>query len=286
MKRRAFLKNATFASVPFLIPVSLNSLDELMAPARKRNLVLIHLSGGNDGYNTLIPYTDPAYYSARPTLAIEKDQVIPLNHIFGFHPSLKNLKQYFDDGKMLVINNVGSPLLDASHCTSCELWESVLKTGSPELCLSELDFQNGLKKIAGHIKSSSSEQIFRISLDGFDTHQFQKQKHAYLLKYYADGLNNFIADLQAAGQLDNTMIITWSEFGRQLKENTKKGTGHGNVNMVFIHGGKLKKSGIWEEQGLKTPIDPRCINATALTNWLKVSPARLSVENINIMNWI
>jgi uncharacterized protein (DUF1501 family) len=62
----------------------------------KQTLVVVQLSGGNDGLNTVVPYADPAYYALRPTLAIPREQVVPLDDRVGLHPSLAPLKPLYD----------------------------------------------------------------------------------------------------------------------------------------------------------------------------------------------
>ena len=67
---------------------------------KDRVLVVLTLSGGNDPLNTLIPYNNPLYYDYRPTLQIPEDQVIRINADLGFHPSMTELKDFYDQGKM------------------------------------------------------------------------------------------------------------------------------------------------------------------------------------------
>ena len=107
MKRRTFLRCTTFAAAPLLIPssfVPLYSQQKNTPPTRK--LVLVHLQGGNDGFNTIVPYTDKNYYRVRPTIAIPASDVLKLDQNFGFNPALRSLKPHFNKGNMLIINKV------------------------------------------------------------------------------------------------------------------------------------------------------------------------------------
>src|SRR6516162_2849731 len=61
------------------------------APSHDRILVVVELSGGNDGLNTVVPYGDDAYYQARPRIGIAKKQVLKLDDHFGFHPACEGL---------------------------------------------------------------------------------------------------------------------------------------------------------------------------------------------------
>jgi uncharacterized protein (DUF1501 family) len=91
-------------------------------------LVIVQLSGGNDGLNTIIPYGFGGYYDARPTLKIAEKDVLDLDGQVGFHPSLKGLKSLYDNGKVAVIQGVGYPKPDHSHFRSMEIWQ----TAEPE----------------------------------------------------------------------------------------------------------------------------------------------------------
>src|SRR5438309_986380 len=97
-------------------------------PARDRDiLVMIEMNGGNDGLNTVIPFTDPAYYTSRPTLGIPKSSVLDIGGV-GLHPSMKQLKGLFDAGEVAVIQGVGYPNANQSHFRSMDIWQ----TAAPE----------------------------------------------------------------------------------------------------------------------------------------------------------
>ncbi len=87
-------------------------------------LVLIQMSGGNDGLNTVIPYEDSLYYNARPNIAISKSEAINLNSLTGLHPSMQPFKEFYDEGKLAIVQNVGYPSNNRSHFRSTDIWLS------------------------------------------------------------------------------------------------------------------------------------------------------------------
>lgn len=136
--RREFLKSgltllASAATVPsFLSRTALAIHDPLDPPLVKsrpgmpdeRVLVVIQLSGGNDGLNTVIPYQNDEIYRLRPSLAIPKKKVIQINSELGLHPSLTSLKNLYDSGNLAVVQGVGYPNPDRSHFRSMEIWQT------------------------------------------------------------------------------------------------------------------------------------------------------------------
>ena len=90
----------------------------------ERVLVVIQLTGGNDGLNTIIPISDELYYKARPKLAIPKSDVIKINAETGLHPSMRGIASLIDDGKFCAINGVGYPSPNRSHFESMDIWHS------------------------------------------------------------------------------------------------------------------------------------------------------------------
>ena len=86
--------------------------------------MIVQLSGGNDGLNTIIPYRNDIYYKGRPHISIAKDSALRLNDDTGINPALKGEKQLFDDGCVSIINGVGYPHPDRSHFRSMDIWQS------------------------------------------------------------------------------------------------------------------------------------------------------------------
>lgn len=85
-------------------------------------LVLVQLSGGNDGLNTFIPYEDSVYHNKRPNVSIKKENVIALNDKMGLHPAMGAFKQLYDDSKLTVVQNVGYENSSRSHFRSTDIW--------------------------------------------------------------------------------------------------------------------------------------------------------------------
>jgi len=87
-------------------------------------LVVLQLAGGNDGINTLIPYGDDAYYSARPRIAIPTSQVLKVTDYTGLHPQLKGLRDLYGEGHLGMVQGVGYPNPNRSHFRSTEIWQT------------------------------------------------------------------------------------------------------------------------------------------------------------------
>src|ERR1700748_20406 len=126
MKRRDFLRNSALASGAFLIPSFLKPLEAIASGQLigYKNLVIIQLSGGNDGLNTIIPYGNDIYYQKRNSIAIQQTDIIKLNDMQGLNPSLSALKEIHDQGWMGVINSVGYPNPARSHFRSMDIWQT------------------------------------------------------------------------------------------------------------------------------------------------------------------
>ena len=109
-----------------LIPAFLKPF-ELIAKSNlsgHKNLVIIQLSGGNDGLNTIVPYGNDVYYQLRNTIAIPQSEIIKLNAMQGLNPALAPLKEIYDQGWMSIIKNVGYPNPNRSHFLSMDIWQS------------------------------------------------------------------------------------------------------------------------------------------------------------------
>ncbi len=108
-----------------MLPKFLKAMEQgNFVPPGNKVLVVVQLSGGNDGLNTVIPYRNDIYYKLRPQLGIRKNDALALNDELGIHPALKTFKSLYDDGSLGVLNNVGYPNPDRSHFRSMDIWQS------------------------------------------------------------------------------------------------------------------------------------------------------------------
>ncbi|WP_163506111.1 DUF1501 domain-containing protein [Fodinicola acaciae] len=87
-------------------------------------LVLVTLYGGNDGLNTVVPASDPAYRSARPDLAYAENEVLPLSDGLGLNPAMKGLKALWDSKELAIVRGVSYPKPDHSHFRSMAIWQT------------------------------------------------------------------------------------------------------------------------------------------------------------------
>ena len=94
------------------------------AEASDNILVVLELSGGNDGLNTLVPYADDAYYRARPTLGIRPERLLKIDDHFGFNPGAKGLHRLWQTGDLAVVHGCGYPDPSYSHFTSMGYWHT------------------------------------------------------------------------------------------------------------------------------------------------------------------
>ncbi|HTP99700.1 MAG TPA: DUF1501 domain-containing protein [Casimicrobiaceae bacterium] len=129
MDRRSFLRIAATTAAAPLATFSHATVAAVPAHGDYRKLlVLVELKGGNDGLNTLVPYTDAAYYALRPKIAIARDGVVQLSDRFGLHPSLAPLLPLWKNGKLALLQSVGYPDPNLSHFRSIEIWDTASKS--------------------------------------------------------------------------------------------------------------------------------------------------------------
>jgi uncharacterized protein (DUF1501 family) len=375
MHRREFLQGLLAAGVTS--PVAHRSFAAglaVVAPADyRRLLILIELKGGNDGLNTVIPYSDPAYYAQRPKLAIPREQVIQLDDRCGLHPSFEALLPLWTDGRLALIQGVGYPAPNLSHFRSIEIWDTASKSdeylqdgwltrsfaaaptprsfaadgvivGSNELgplggngtraialnnteqflrqarlaapqgiagnrALAHIlkveadiqqaasgldarfdfrtdfaknDFGNAVKTACQVVANRAGVAVLRVTLGGFDTHQNQLPTQARLLKDLAEGIVAFRSALTELGRWDDTLLITYAEFGRRVRENQSGGTDHGTASVHLATGGRVVGGFHGEQPSLarldgegnvQYAVDFRSLYATALERWWGV-PSR------------
>ena len=99
----------------------------------ERILVVVELTGGNDGLNTVVPYRNDEYYRARPTLAIRRQDAIVVTDDAGFHPSLVGFERLYKDGLMAVVEGCGYPNPSLSHFSSMGFWHTGVPNGGEPL---------------------------------------------------------------------------------------------------------------------------------------------------------
>ena len=391
VSRRDFFKFSALASASMMIPSFIKPLqakeimDKFTASGAKK-LVIVQLSGGNDGLNTVIPFKNDIYYSSRNSIAIKEKDVLKITDELGFNPAMPKFKSLYENGYLSIINNVGYPNPDRSHFRSMDIWQSasdsdkyttsgwigryldsecpdcknpynaievsdtlslalkgdkyngiavenperffmstsekyfgdvaeankhqgqndenvaylyktiVEATSSAEyvyktskIYKSKIEypkgqFANNLKTIAELIVSGIDTKVFYVSLGGFDTHINQTGKQENLLEQLSEGLYSFTEDLKGNDKLNDVFIMTFSEFGRRVKQNASGGTDHGTANNIFVINGNLKKPGFYnpapdltnlDNGDLKYEIDFRNIYAEILNKWLNVNDKKI-----------
>ena len=380
MNRRRFLRDlATLPLAPVAASTSFATLglaassratgaaDAAIATPYRKLLVVVELKGGNDGLNTLIPYTDAAYYALRPKLAVARDQVVQLTDSVGLHPSLSALSPFWDAREMAVLQGVGYPQPNLSHFRSIEIWDTASKSdeyvrdgwltrtfakrpvpatfaadgvivgsndlgplagdgaraialnnpqqflqraalaqpasAAPNPALAHIlkvetdivqarahlassyafrtefpanGFGNAVKAACQVIANPAGVAAVRLSLGSFDTHVNQAGTHARLLGELAQGLAALKSALVELERWNDTLVVSYSEFGRRPKENQSGGTDHGTAGVHFALGGRVA-GGLYGAQPVldalgsdgntRYALDFRDVYATVLDHW-------------------
>ncbi|MER3497541.1 MAG: twin-arginine translocation pathway signal [Chitinophagaceae bacterium] len=125
IKRREFLKVSSLATASLMVPKFLKAFEgKTVVPPGNKVMVILQLSGGNDGLNTVISFRNDIYYRERPKLGIAKEKALRLTDEVGLHPALTALQELYDDGSLGILNNVGYPNPDRSHFRSMDIWQT------------------------------------------------------------------------------------------------------------------------------------------------------------------
>jgi len=352
-------------------------------------LVVVQLSGGNDGLNTVVPYGDDQYARNRPTLALPPEELYKIDSLLGFHPRMAGFMRLYEDGHLSIVQGVGSPNSDRSHDGAMRIWhtadpeqpgrqtgwlgraadsiwqasrteapavfvgpitqpfglnaenaivpsirsiqdltadqlpghengqslwkhaaelprsdhvnpllpfvqrctlnacatarriEAVAKTAPGNAEYPHFQLAGTLRTVAQLIRADVGIRIFFTELGGggiggFDNHANQLGNHCSLLHHLSESLAAFIDDLEREKLLDRVLVMTFSEFGRTVLENGRRGTGHGAAAPVFLAGGRLKGGLVGPHPSLtdldngapKFHTDFRRVYATVLDQWL------------------
>jgi uncharacterized protein (DUF1501 family) len=137
--RRQFIKRSAGAvSAGLVMPSLLLSQARAQSPdpQNRRKLVIIQLAGGNDGLNTVIPYSDSRYLALRPTIGFKAADLQPaqgpsmmINDALGLHPALGEIKSLWDQDKVAITLGVGYPNANLSHFLSMDIWHTADTSG-------------------------------------------------------------------------------------------------------------------------------------------------------------
>ena len=379
MNRRTLLKWMTFqaATFPWLLQA------QASITRKRRHLILIELQGGNDGLNTVVPYRDPLYYRFRPTIALPRRKVLPLDDTLALHPSMKALKNIYDRKELAIVQGLGYPDPNRSHFRSIEIWDTasgphhyldsgwlqslqppyrdaingvvlggeygplsgaehgivkihnlhgflsrsrrihaqIYMTGgnralqhilateaeirqsanilsryfrkneAPPYPYPPGDFGRQLHIVTTLIREEVPIPFFKLHLGSFDTHINQLPKQARLLKILSEGLGTLRKNLLHDDHWDNTLVMTYSEFGRRVAENASHGTDHGTAAPHFLIGGRVMGGLYGQTPSLKTldkngdlihTTDFRSYYHTIASQWLMRSSTR--IEGFPAMN--
>ncbi|PQB08954.1 twin-arginine translocation pathway signal [Polaribacter filamentus] len=396
MKRRNFLRQSTLASSLFFVPNFVKAFEQVAkASLGYKKLVIVQLSGGNDGLNTIVPFTNDIYYENRQGISIPKNDLIKVTDDLGFNKSLAPLKNLYDQGYLSIINNVGYPNPNRSHFRSTDIWQTAssaneyldsgwlgryidrygkmpysgieiddslslimkgetmngIATKNPRILfdntqtpyfkkvlshqsdqhLSEHNlgylyktmieakssakyiyetsktyksrqeypnnaFGKQLKTTAEFINSNIQSKVYYVSMGGFDTHANQADRQKRLLSTYSESMEVFVNELKQNDTFKDTLILTFSEFGRRVQQNAAGGTDHGAANNVFIIGENLKSKGFYNELpdlanldangDIIHTVDFRSVYATILEKWLQVDDAVILNKSFSKLDFI
>lgn len=396
MKRRDFIQQSSLASSLLMVPNFIKAFESSILNERSfKKLVIVQLSGGNDGLNTIVPYTNDVYYKSRPEIAIKASEVRRINNTLGFHPGLLPMQRLYDKGYLSIINNVGYPNPSRSHFRATDIWHTAsdsndyltsgwigrfieqngkkpfsaieiddslslmlkgremngIATKNPKLLHNNMNtpyfnkvlkqqtdrhlsehnlgylyktmietkssakyiyetsktartkveypqnpFGKQLKTTAEFINSGLETKVYYVSMGGFDTHANQINSQARLLDVYSKAMEVFVKDIDEQGNLEDTLILTFSEFGRRVEQNAANGTDHGAANNVFVIGKNLKKPGLYNEapdltnldtnRDLRYTVDFRSIYVTILAKWLHADRTEILDYEGEILDFI
>ena len=136
--RRQFLtrtlQGSSLLALGSVVPQFVARTAQAATPGKDNILVVLEMTGGNDGLNTVIPYADDLYHKARPTLHQTKDVVVRLDDHVGLHSGMQGLRPLWEEGQLAVVQGVGYPNPERSHFEAMDIWQSAdpkksIKTG-------------------------------------------------------------------------------------------------------------------------------------------------------------
>ena len=200
--------------------------------ASDRTLIVVQMAGGNDGLNTVVPFTDPLYLKMRPTLGIPETKVLPLDTRLGLHPNLQPLQKLWHDGHLAIVEGVGYPNPSLSHFQAMDIWQTldlsgngsegwlgklvsglVDRDGHPFKALDiSVQTAQALQSITTQVPTVASVQSYRLYPDPVDADGGNTRLQA-LMKLY----NSYPGTAPYAALLDTTALSA-QDGSRQLHQ--------------------------------------------------------------------
>lgn len=244
ISRRKFIGSTALASAALFLPEFIRAAGlRLKEHFNGRRLIVIQLSGGNDGLNTLIPYEDDLYYRLRPSLSLASDQVIKINDLAAWNNALLPLHKLFDNGEVAVLNRVGYPNPDFSHFRSMDIWhsasgsEKTVNTGwigryldsNCRNCRAHtaIEFDDTLSMVMKGQQSlglavNNPEQFYRLTNNIFKKHDFNygstgNEPLDYMYKVMADASESAAVIKEKFDVKESTSTYPDNAFGKDLK---------------------------------------------------------------------
>jgi uncharacterized protein (DUF1501 family) len=240
--RRQFLthtlKGSSLVALNAMVPQFVSRTAQAAAPGKDNILVVLEMTGGNDGLNTVIPYADDLYHKARPTLRRTKDAVIRMDDHVGLHSGMQGLRTLWEQGQLAVVQGVGYPNPERSHFEAMDIWQSAdprgtMKTGWLSRTAAEIDNHSGGVPIL-HIGTSrlplaltgvpgggavtvGNQNSFRLELGGGKVEQ-QKARRQLLGELAAPAGKAGEDDLLSFVQRRQVQTLTAVEQLRELLE--------------------------------------------------------------------
>ncbi len=278
LSRRAMIKDGMLAvSAGMIMPAIFSrgvasamsqSLDgsRIAQTATDRTLIVVQMAGGNDGLNTVVPYTDPLYIKLRPTLGIPQSKVLTLDTRLGLHPNLAPLKKLWDAGHMAIVEGVGYPNQSLSHFQAMDIWQTLDLSGNGSdgwlgKLVAGLVDQEGhpfksldigvqtaqaLQSITTHVPTVASVKSYAIAPDPADGDGGNARLQALMNLY-----NSYPKTAPYAALLDTTALNA-QDGSRQLR--TADATYHPAVTYPtgpFAAGLKILAEAIVQDLGLR-----------------------------------
>src|SRR5438874_3443031 len=126
--RRQFLtrtlQGSSLVALGAVVPQFVARTAQAAAPGKDNILVVLEMTGGNDGLNTVVPYADDLYHKARPSIRLTQGQLLRVDDHVGLNPGLRPLERLLGDGQVAIVQGVGYPNPDRSHFESMDVWQS------------------------------------------------------------------------------------------------------------------------------------------------------------------